>query len=141
MSAYSHIHRTESTDHTIQATKDRDPSNRAGSRPIRRALLRGTSGYEGQPPQYVTEQLGHSAATLLRDYARVWEDFDPSQRVSAEEQIERVRSRLDGAEAAQGAERGVRRRSRSASRKGRRVPQVFHDVSNGSDAENYKTAD
>lgn len=50
--------------------------------------------YEGQPPQYVAEQLGHSAATLLRDYARVWQDFDPSQRVSAETQIKRVRARL-----------------------------------------------
>jgi hypothetical protein len=89
----------------------------------------------------MAEQLGHSAATLLRDYARVWEDFDPSQRVSAEEHIERVRSRLHGAEAAQGAENGVRRRARSASRKGRRVPQVFRDGSDGSDAENDKTAD
>jgi hypothetical protein len=44
----------------------------------------------------VAEQLGHSATTLLRDYARVWEDFDPSQRVSAEEQIEVVRRRLHG---------------------------------------------
>jgi hypothetical protein len=31
---------------------------------------------------------------LLRDYARVWEDFDPAQRMDAEEQIRRVRSRL-----------------------------------------------
>ena len=51
--------------------------------------------YEGQPPPYVAEQLGHSPATLLRDYARVWGDFDPSQRVSAEAQIDRVRSRTD----------------------------------------------
>jgi integrase len=50
--------------------------------------------YEGQPPQYVAEQLGHSPATLLRDYARVWQEFDPAKRVSAEQQIERVRSRL-----------------------------------------------
>ena len=97
--------------------------------------------YEGQPPQYVAEPLGHSAATLLRDYARVWEDFDPSQRVSAEEQIERVRSRLHGAEAGQGAERGVRRRARSASPKGSRVPHVFHDVSQTSGPEHDKTAD
>ena len=53
--------------------------------------------YEGQPPQYVAEQLGHSAATLLRDYARVWQDFDPSQRMSAEEQITRVRTQLQRA--------------------------------------------
>jgi hypothetical protein len=50
--------------------------------------------YEGQPPQYVADQLGNSPGTLLRDYARIWEDFDPSQRVSAETQIKRVRVRL-----------------------------------------------
>ena len=49
--------------------------------------------YEGQPPQYVARQLGHSPATLLADYARVWEDFDPSQRIDAEEQIRRARAR------------------------------------------------
>ena len=116
-----------------------------GARRVRPRDLRSSFAtlliYEGQPPQYVAEQLGHSAATLLRDYARVWEDFDPSQRVSAEEQIQRVRSRLHGAEAAQGAESGVRRRVRSASRKGRRVPQVFRDVSHGSGAEKDETGD
>jgi integrase len=50
--------------------------------------------YEGQPPQYVAEQLGHSAATLLRDYARVWQEFDPARRTSAEEQIRRARQRI-----------------------------------------------
>lgn len=58
--------------------------------------------YEGQPPQYVAEQLGHSAATLLRDYARVWQEFDPARRISAEEQIRRARGRI--------ARRGSRRR-------------------------------
>jgi integrase len=71
-----------------------------GARRVRPRDLRSSFAtlliYEGQPPQYVAEQLGHSAATLLRDYARVWEDFDPSQRVSAEEQIEHVRRRLHG---------------------------------------------
>ena len=47
--------------------------------------------YEGQPPQYVANQLGNSVVTLLRDYARVWEDFDPSQRIDAETHINRVR--------------------------------------------------
>jgi hypothetical protein len=66
------------------------PLERFRSRANRRRRKRDSSFatlliYEGQPPQYVAEQLGHSAATLLRDYARVWEDFDPSQRVSAEE--------------------------------------------------------
>src|SRR5206468_7038159 len=116
-----------------------------GARRVRARDLRSSFAtlliYDGQPPRYVAEQLGHSAVTLLRDYARVWEDVDPSQRVSAEEQIERVRSRLHGVEAAQGAERSVRWRGRSASRKGSRVPEVFHDISNGSDAENDKTAD
>jgi integrase len=49
--------------------------------------------YEGQPPRYVAGQLSHSAATLQRDYARVWEDFDPAQRIDAVEQIRRVRGR------------------------------------------------
>jgi len=50
--------------------------------------------YEGQPPQYVASELGNSPATLLRDYARLWEDFDPSQRISAEEHIARARRRV-----------------------------------------------
>ena len=69
-----------------------------GARRVRPRDLRSSFAtlliYEGQPPQYVAEQLGHSAATLLRDYARVWEDFDPSQRVSAEEQISVLRDRI-----------------------------------------------
>jgi integrase len=69
--------------------------------------------YEGQPPPYVAEQLGHSPATLLRDYARVWGDFDPSQRISAEEQIERVRGRI--------------RRSGAGGERNRRVSQVPPD--------------
>jgi integrase len=80
--------------------------------------------YEGQPPQYVAAQLGHSAATLLRDYARVWEDFDPSQRVSAEEQIERVRGRLERTLARPKARHA--RRPRAASGAG--VPRVFRDL-------------
>lgn len=72
-----------------------------GSKRVRPRDLRSSFAtlliYEGQPPQYVAEQLGHSAATLLRDYARVWQDFDPSQRMSAEEQITRVRTRLQRA--------------------------------------------
>jgi integrase len=56
--------------------------------------------YEGQPPQYVANQLGNSPATLLRDYARLWEDFDPAQRISAEEQIARARKRVRAAQRA-----------------------------------------
>jgi len=86
-----------------------------GARRVRPRDLRSSFAtlliYEGQPPQYVAEQLGHSAATLLRDYARVWEDFDPAQRVSAEAQIERVRSRIH--------------RPRGGGQDGRRRPGVF----------------
>lgn len=78
--------------------------------------------YEGQPPQYVADQLGNSPGTLLRDYARVWEDFDPSQRVSAETHIERVRARLDRAAAAR---RATEQRPRRPRRR-QRVSQVFH---------------
>ena len=100
-----------------------------GARRVRPRDLRSSFAtlliYEGQPPQYVAEQLGHSAATLLRDYARVWEDFDPVQRVSAEEQIERVRRRLHGRGTTPGGERSGSRRARSASPTAGGVPQVF----------------
>jgi integrase len=56
--------------------------------------------YEGQPPQYVAHQLGNSVVTLLRDYARVWEDFDASQRIDAEVHIDQVREELLGRAAA-----------------------------------------
>jgi hypothetical protein len=82
--------------------------------------------YEGQPPQYVADQLGNSPGTLLRDYARVWEDFDPSQRVSAETQIERVRARLR--RAAPTRTSAPQQRPRRAGRR-QRVSQVFHDAS------------
>ena len=108
-----------------------------GARRVRPRDLRSSFAtlliYEGQPPQYVAEQLGHSAVMLLRDYARVWEDFDPSQRVSAEEQIERVRRRLRGRGTTRGGEHrgrirgGVRRPPTSSG-----VPQVFRGRSNGS---------
>lgn len=42
-------------------------------------------------------QLGNSPATLLRDYARLWEDFDPGQRVGAEDHIARARRRVRSA--------------------------------------------
>jgi hypothetical protein len=82
--------------------------------------------YEGQPPQYVADQLGNSPGTLLRDYARVWEDFDPSQRFSAETQIEGVRARLR--RAAPTRTSAPQQRPRRARRR-QRVSQVFHDAS------------
>jgi integrase len=116
-----------------------------GARRVRPRDLRSSFAtlliYEGQPPQYVAEQLGHSAATLLRDYARVWEDFDPSQRISAEEQIERVRRRLHRVGTAQSGERETGRRARSARRTGGRVPQAFRNASTGSRADKEETAD
>jgi hypothetical protein len=39
----------------------------------------------------VANQLGNSVVTLVRDHARVWEDFDPSERVDAETHISRAR--------------------------------------------------
>jgi integrase len=82
--------------------------------------------YEGQPPQYVAEQLGNSPGTLLRDCARIWEDFDPSQRVSAEAQIERVRARLR--RAAPTRTSAPQQRPPRARRR-QRVSKVFHDPS------------
>jgi integrase len=69
-----------------------------GARRVRPRDLRSSFAtlliYEGQPPQYVADQLGNSPATLLRDYARLWEDFDPAQRISAEDHIARARRRV-----------------------------------------------
>jgi integrase len=93
--------------------------------------------YEGQPPQYVAAQLGHSAATLLRDYARVWEDFDPSQRVSAQEQIESVRGRLERTLATPEARHGRRPRTPSAGG----VPGVFRDPPAAARTENAWSRD
>ena len=117
--------------HVPRGRRGRRPARRQadGARRVRPRDLRSSFAtlliYEGQPPQYVAEQLGHSAATLLRDYARVWEDFDPSQRVSAEEQIQRVRAG-DTAPSGPDAERGA---AGAAARRlaGGRVPQVFRD--------------
>jgi len=72
---------------------DDDGANRARPRDLRSSFAT-LLIYEGQPPQYVANQLGNSPATLLRDYARLWEDFDPSQRISAEEHIARARRRV-----------------------------------------------
>jgi hypothetical protein len=83
--------------------------------------------YEGQPPQYVAEQLGHSPATLLRDYARVWQEFDPAKRVSAEEQIERVRSRPRRNGVLSEREAGQSRRASRPFHAETGVPLVFHD--------------
>jgi hypothetical protein len=82
--------------------------------------------YEGQPPQYVADQLGNSPGTWLRDYARVWEDFDPSQRVSAETQIERIRARSDRAATEPSSTPDQRARR---PRRRQRVSQVFHGAS------------
>jgi len=116
-----------------------------GARRVRPRDLRSSFAtlliYEGQPPQYVAEQLGHSAATLLRDYARVWQDFDPSQRVSAEEQIERVRR---GNRSRAGGRQGVRARVKRAHGKPRRadgVPLVFRDDPEPGDRRTNKTPD
>jgi hypothetical protein len=97
--------------------------------------------YEGQPPQYVAEQLGHCAATLLRDYGRVWEDFDPSQRVSAEEQSSASAGAYMAAEPAGLASAAAagghdRRPPRPAG-----VPEVFRARFYAADPQKYETLD
>jgi site-specific recombinase XerC len=47
--------------------------------------------YEGLNVVEVARQLGHSAATCLRDYASVFEEFDPAARRPAEEIIREAR--------------------------------------------------
>jgi integrase len=72
---------------------DEDGANRVRPRDLRSSFATPLI-YEGQPPQYVASQLGNSPATLMRDYARLWEDFDPGQRISAEDHIARARRRV-----------------------------------------------
>lgn len=47
--------------------------------------------YEGQNVVEVARQLGHSAATCLKDYASVFEEFDPADRQPAESIIRAAR--------------------------------------------------
>jgi site-specific recombinase XerC len=47
--------------------------------------------YEGQNVVEVARQLGHSPATCLRDYASVFEEFDPAQRRPAEDIVREAR--------------------------------------------------
>ncbi len=48
--------------------------------------------HEGRTIVEVARQLGHSASTCLKDYAGVFEEFDPAQRVTADEAIAAARS-------------------------------------------------
>lgn len=47
--------------------------------------------FEGQTVVEVARQAGHAPETCLRHYARVFADYDPARRVSAEEQIRQAR--------------------------------------------------
>lgn len=49
---------------------------------------------EGQTVVEVARQAGHSAETCLRYYAHVFADYDPENRISAEEQIRQARAEL-----------------------------------------------
>jgi integrase len=46
---------------------------------------------EGQSVLEVARQLGHSPATCLRDYAALFDDFDPAVRVDPEGEVRRAR--------------------------------------------------
>jgi integrase len=50
--------------------------------------------YEGASVVEVARQLGHSATMTLDTYGHVFEEFEGSERVSAEEQIRRARDKL-----------------------------------------------
>ena len=47
--------------------------------------------HEGRSIPEVARQAGHSVQTCLDNYAHVFEEFDPAERVSAEEEIQRAR--------------------------------------------------
>ena len=50
--------------------------------------------YEGASVVEVARQLGHSPTMTLDTYGHVFEEFEGSERVSAEEQIRRARNKL-----------------------------------------------
>jgi integrase len=51
---------------------------------------------EGQSVVEVARQLGHEPQTCLRDYAGLFDDFDPSERLLAEDVIEAARRKVFG---------------------------------------------
>jgi integrase len=59
--------------------------------------------HEGRTIVEVARQLGHSASTCVKDYAGVFEEFDPAQRVTADEAIAAARAAT--ADVARSAER------------------------------------
>lgn len=62
---------------------------------------------EGQSVLEVARQAGHSPQTCLRTYAHLFDEYDPTERVSAEEQIRKARdSPADGRSGASGQNDG-----------------------------------
>ncbi|HEX6025953.1 MAG TPA: hypothetical protein VFZ00_28435 [Solirubrobacter sp.] len=60
--------------------------------------------YAGNPVTKVAEELGNSAAVCLRDYAGVFDEYDPSDRIDEETWIRRARAEVFGdAEGATGS--------------------------------------
>ena len=53
--------------------------------------------HEGRNVVDVARQAGHAPTMSLNTYAHVFEEFDPDDRVSAEERIERARESLNEA--------------------------------------------
>jgi transposase-like protein len=51
--------------------------------------------FEAHTVVEVARQAGHSAETCLRHYARVFEEYDPGQRVPAVERIRQARQQLE----------------------------------------------
>ena len=52
--------------------------------------------HEGRNVVDVARQAGHAPTMALNTYAHVFEEFDPAERVSAEERIERARAAIAG---------------------------------------------
>jgi integrase len=57
--------------------------------------------HEGRSVVDVARQAGHAPTMALNTYAHVFDEFDPDERISAEERIERARTSADRASDAQ----------------------------------------
>jgi hypothetical protein len=79
--------------------------------------------FEGHTVIEVARQAGHSPETCLRNYARVFSDYDPAARIPAEEQIRAARRAV--------AEAGRRADARDRAGRAGDVAERLEEVARG----------
>jgi integrase len=79
--------------------------------------------FEGHTVIEVARQAGHGPETCLRNYARVFADYDPASRMPAEDQIRAARTAIE--------EAGRRADAREWAGRGVDVAERLHEVARG----------